>query len=184
MKTLFTLFLTITLATAGSADLEKKKLEIDQYMKKHSKQFFLFAKVPKKKELVRVDNDKWPEEVECSYNILKDAAGKVIFIAQIPYSESGDWNINYSYYFNPSGELFCFNRFTGFFNSGCTDDAAHETITKYYNRKFNIVSNSYILTDSKKRPLNKLKCAFPYEFKDYKIYKNVNECLKAFNIKL
>jgi hypothetical protein len=184
MKTLIALMLTFSLFNPDPPDLKKKKLDIDQYIPKHPKELILLAKVPKKKELVRVKNQHWPEDVEYSYNVLKDETGKIIFITQSPFSESGDWDITYSYYFNASGEIFCFERFTGFFNSGCTDDAAHETIAKYYDTKFKIVSQSYKLTDSKNKPLKKSKCVFNYDFKDYKIYKTVNDCLKSFNIKL
>lgn len=184
MKALATLLFVFSIFNFAHPDLRKKKVEIDNYIKKHPKALVLLAKVPKKKELVRVKNEKWPDEVEYSYNVLKDSTGKVIFIMQSPFSESGDWDITYSYYFDPSGEIFCFERFTGFFNSGCTEDAAHEIITKYYDPKFALVSSLYKLTDSKNKPLNKSKCVFNYDFKGYKIYKRVDDCLKSFNIKL
>jgi hypothetical protein len=184
MKTLITILVAFIFFTQTSSRLEEQKRYIDQYIVKHPREVILLAKVPKKKESVRIKNEHWPEDVEYSYNVLKDGKGKIIFIAQIPFSESGDWHITYSYYFDNNGKLYCFERFTGFFNSGCTDDAAHETIGKYYDEKFKLISQFYRLTDSKNKPLNKNKCVLNYDFKDYKIYKNVDECLRSFNIKL
>jgi hypothetical protein len=170
------------------SELKKNKEAIDKRLLKDKKHLFVFVKVKGKKELVGIKNEKntkWPAEelTEVSYNVFKDSIGKVVMIAKMPFSESGDWDVSYVYYFDSFGKIFAFERISGFFNSICTDDAAHETLARYFDKNLKQINQTYKLTDSKKKPLNKLKCTFPYNFA-YEIYPSVEECLKAYNIKL
>ena len=88
--------------------LEIKRDSIDKLLKKHGNLLFTYAKIPGRKALVAVTNDKWPDEMDYTYNVLKNASGKIILIAQIPYSESGDWDIEHLSYFDGSGRIFAF----------------------------------------------------------------------------
>jgi hypothetical protein len=139
------------------------------------------VKVPDSDKLVEVVHNKFPNEVETTYNFLKDNEGHIIFAGESPTSESGDWDIAYKSYFDKKGKLFAFERTAGFFNSGCTtnDDAAHEDLIKLYNDK-KLASSTYTLTDSKKRPLVKSKCVFNYNYPytllfDWESFKKANK---------
>jgi hypothetical protein len=164
--------------------LIREKANTDKLLSDQNNKLIVLVKVPGSNDLVLVKNDKWPETVEYTYNVLKNAAGKIILVAQIPYSESGDWNIQYKYYFDTEGKTFAFERNANFFNSECTDGAAHEVIDKYYDRDFKTLNETYKLTNEKHKALIKAKCTSPYDFTDYKIYKNVNACLADFKINL
>src|SRR5439155_4172503 len=84
-------------------DLNKEKEATDKYLAKHSKEVIVLVKVPGKKKLVQVKGENWPDEIEYTYNILKNKSGKVILIVQSPFSESGDWDIDYKHYFDDNG---------------------------------------------------------------------------------
>jgi len=141
----------------------------------------VYAKVPNNKKLILVENGEFPEVVETSYNILKDKDGKVIYIFESPFSESGDWDIACRSYFNKEGQLFAYERKAGFFNSECTDDDAHETLIKYYNKDFSVTDSIYSLIDNNKKPLDKSKCIFNYDY-PCKVYPTINSYLKAIAI--
>ncbi|MCJ8208808.1 hypothetical protein MUY27_03750 [Mucilaginibacter sp. RS28] len=166
--------------------LKKQKIEIDRQLSRKSPDLTVYVKIPGRSKLVRVFHEKWPENLEYTYNVLRDKSGRIVLISQSPFSESGDWDITYKQYFDEHGNTLAFERVTGFFNSGCTmdDDAAHEAIVNYYNANFKSIYNSYSLMDSKGKKLVKSKCVFPYNFKNYKIYANLADCLKAYNIPL
>ena len=182
---LFFLFLLIFSGLPGIdvVSLKKQKAIIDSRLLHDQKSIIAFAKVPHKKELIKVKNNKWPDEVEYSYNILKDSANNIIMILQGPFSESGDWDISYIHYFDKAGKTFAFERRTNFFNSECTEGAAYEVVSNYYQDNFTKVDQTYKLTNKQGKSLAKSKCNFPYDFK-YTIYKNVSECLKAYHINL
>lgn len=162
--------------TTAIDPIRNKKL-IDS-LAKDTNSLIVYAKVPNSLKLVVVKNGKFPDAVETSYNLLKDEDGKVIYIFESPYSESGDWDIAYRSYFNKDGQLFAFERKAGFFNSECTDGAAHETLIKYYTKDFSVADSIYSLTDDNKKPLEKSKCIFNYNY-PYKVYPTVNTYLKA-----
>lgn len=105
-------------------------------------------------------------------------------IMAYPTSQSGDWDISYTHYFNTSGKIIAFERFTGFFNSGCVenDESAHERIVNYYSYNFKVIGKTYNLTNHQGKKLTKSKCAFPYDFKNYKIYPDATKCLVGYHI--
>lgn len=162
--------------------LKSNKIHIDK-LSSDTDRVIVLVKVLGSHLLKIVKQGKFPEEVETTYNLLKDAEGNIVFILESPTSESGDWDIVYTNYFDKKGRLFCFERAAGFFNSECTDEAVHETLTKYYNSKFQVIDSAYTLLDSHKRPLKKSACVFNYDY-PYKVIASLTEYLKINNIKL
>ncbi|MBS7567108.1 hypothetical protein KHS38_22070 [Mucilaginibacter sp. Bleaf8] len=149
---------TVKNKTADSASvsiqsLHKHKADIDKlfntYAKRKSSPISVYVKRYNSKKLEKVINEQWPEQIEYTYNIIKNPSGKIVQILASPTSESGDWDICYIHYFNNSGRLIAFERRTNFFNSGCTDndEAVHETICSYYNNH-KVISKSYKLADN------------------------------------
>jgi hypothetical protein len=144
----------------------------------------VLVKVPGKKELVTVKGNTFPDDIETTFNLLKDKDGHVIYTVEIPESESGDWFISYFSYYRPDGQLFAFSREAGFFNGECkvaVEEPVHERLVKYFDKDFNLVDTVYGLKDSKGKKLKKSKCDFPYDY-PYKIEKTVDEFMKDNNI--
>src|ERR1700749_1752576 len=112
MKTLSLLFFPIILLLCKSepvtdlVDLKKKKAAIDQYEYQHRKEMVVFIKLEGKKKLIRAKNENWPDDTEYIYNVLKDGSGKIILTEQIPYSQSGDWYVEWKHYFDDTGNTF------------------------------------------------------------------------------
>jgi len=163
--------------------LKNKKAIVDQYLGKHDKAVIVFVKVPGKKNLIRVKNEKWPDEIEYTYNILKNSSGKIIFVAQIPYSESGDWNIEYKHYFDEQGNTYAFYREESIFGD-VKGGVLRKILLNYYDHNFNNINQVNSLTDKDYKLIKVNKDL--YDFRDYKysIYKNLNNCLAGYGIKL
>ncbi|WP_295651876.1 hypothetical protein [uncultured Mucilaginibacter sp.] len=163
--------------------LKKQKGKIDKLIAAEQDKLIVLVKLPNSDKLMLIKNDKFPDEVETTYNFLKDKEGRIILAGEIPFSGSGDWDITYKSYFDKNGKLFAFERIAGFFNSECTKedgDAAHEDLIKYYTSSGQLIDSTYTLTDSKKRPLVKSKCVFNYDYPytiifDRDTYKKANK---------
>jgi hypothetical protein len=174
----------ISLIDSVSLKLAAKKEAIDHYIETHTKQVIVLVKVPGNKNLLAVKNDRWPDEIEYTYDIYKNQAEKIIFIAQIPFSESGDWDIVYKHYFDEQGNTFAFCKQESIFNDDVKGSIVRAILLNYYDENFNKVSQITKLTDKDYRTIKKNKN--DYDFREYKysIYKNINECLSGYNIKL
>ncbi|MFA6087318.1 hypothetical protein [Mucilaginibacter sp.] len=172
-------------ATVDSAlsSLKSKKAAIDKYVDAHKKQMGVFVKAPNKKALIRVYNEKWPEEIEYTYNIIKDKAGKIIYILQTPFSESGDWDILYEHYFDESGNVFAFFRVESIFDDNVKGGVVRNKLLKYYNKDFKVVKQNNWLTDTNGGIVKANANTFNFRGYNYTIYKNLAECLKGYNIK-
>ena len=167
--------------------LKRNKDDIDR-IKMDSNKLTVLVKVPGSDSLQWVKNGKFPDEVETTYNLLKDKTGNIVYILESPTSESGDWDIDYKSYFDSKGHLFAFERSAGFFNEECTDGSAnpaepvHEKLIKFFDTRSKPIDSVYTLVDQDKKPLNKSKCVSNYDF-PYRIIFNLKSYLKANKIK-
>lgn len=171
----------VKLSDSISVSIEKQTDIIYNYIAKHNNQLILFAKLPGKKVAVKVKNQKWPDEVDDSYNIFKDSTGKVIFIADMPFSESGDWYIEYRHYFDSNGNTIAFERITNVFDSDIKGGLIYETLVNYYSPGLKLRSKEYTLKRKDGKNIKDSGHVDIYHY-PYHIYRNVNDCLKAYNI--
>ena len=141
--------------------LYQQKLFIDTLFKQQTKK--VFVKLLNNDVLEEVVNEKWPEEIEITYNFLKDPSGRVIRISEFPYSESGDQEIIYSHYFDKAGNTFAFERVVSAFNTYCPGDDDFDKLTieriiKLYNLEHTIIDSTYRMIDEKNLDITKKKC--------------------------
>lgn len=175
---------TITSKTpcdTGLVVIKKRISFIDSQIVKRNRQIIVLAKVPGKKIPVRVIHDKWPDDIDESYNVLKDNAGSVILIAEMPNNESGDWYIEYRHYFDNAGNTIAFERTTNVFDSNVKGGVIYETRINYYSPDFKLKYKEYTLTDKAGKKVKNNGRVDIYRY-PYHIYKNINDCLKAYNI--
>jgi hypothetical protein len=168
------------------SNLVKKKREkeaIDQYLSKHPKSIIILVKVPGKKNLVPVKNENWPDEVEYTYEIYKNPAGRIVFIAQIPFSGSGDWNIAYKHYFDEQGHTFVFSKEESVFGEDVKGGVVREILLNYYNKTFKNISQIHRLTDRDYKAINRRKNEYDFPEYKYSIYQNLNSCLNGYGIR-
>lgn len=103
-------------------------------------------------------------------------------IMSSPYSESGDWDVDITHYFDADGRTFAYEKIANAFVLP-DDGVAYETTTNYFNPQFKNIKHIYKLIDKNKKALDKIY-AFDREGFDNKIYPTSSECLKAYNINL
>lgn len=161
-----------------------KKSRIDKYVNSHGKSVITFVKVPGKNELLRVQNKQWPDEIEYTYNIYRDEPGKIIFIAETPFSESGDWAIVYKHYFDDEGNTFVFIEQQSIFDDEVKGGIVRELLVNYYGDSFKKLKQINKITDADYLPIKRSRGDFDFRDDEYDIYKNLNDCLKGYNIKL
>jgi hypothetical protein len=170
------------LADATLISLEKKKAYIDKYIEKHSNDLIVLVKIPGKKALVRVKGDQWPDEIEYTFNILKDHSGKIIFIAQMPYSESGDSNIEYRHYFDEQGKTYAFSGKESIFDDNVKGGVVRQTLLKYFDVNSKTINEVYRLTDVNNKELKTNVNKIDFSDDVFTIYKDLNDCLKDYKI--
>lgn len=161
--------------------LENKVKVIDTYALKHFKDLIIWVKLPEKTKLIKVKSEHWPEEVEYTYNILKDSSGRILVISQIPFSESGDWYITYTHYFDEKGNTYAFRKQTNVFDSEVKGGVIYETLLKYYDENFNILKKTYKLQDKSGKTIKNNGHLNIYQYK-YQIYKSLGVCLKGYHL--
>lgn len=161
--------------------LRYQKRESDTLFSRSTNKLIVFAKITGKEKPVEIKNGDFPENVEVSYNLLKDKSGNTVLIKEFPFSESGDWDISYTHYFDENGNTYAFQRKTKFFDSTCTEDVAVETIVQFYSNNFQLLDKSYKLLDDKNRKLEKDKCQPEYDL-DYNIYSTRDKLLELIKI--
>jgi hypothetical protein len=164
--------------------LKAKKIALDKYIGKHAKEVITLVKLPNKTRLQEIKNDKWPDEIEYSYNILRDPAGKIMMAVISPNSESGDWDVVYKYYFDDKGNTFAFYEDQSIFNDNVKGEVVRTTLLKYYADDFKIISQNTALLNKDWHPIKGKKAN--YNFFDFqsKIYKTARECLIGYKIQL
>lgn len=165
------------------SELKQRRNWIEKYSLGHKNEMAVFAKVAGKTELVKVFDDKWPDDTEYGYNILKDEFGKIIMIYSSPVSESGDWNVEHTHYFDKNENTFLFERKANAFSDCLTDEGvAYETVKKYFDGKFKLMKKTDSLVDKGGKALVKSKCAVKFAIEDATVYPNAGACLKAYHI--
>lgn len=158
--------------------LKYQKTNIDTLFNQSKDKLIVLAKLADKGETIQIKNGNFPDNVETTFNILKDSLGRVITSSEFPFSESGDWNIILTHYFDKDGKTFAFERQTNFFNSICTDGVAYETQTEFYDSDFQLIDKMYKLVDEKNKTLQKDSCQFPYDY-EYKVSADIDKYLKT-----
>ncbi|MBC5774051.1 hypothetical protein H8S95_08240 [Pontibacter sp. KCTC 32443] len=143
--------------------LYQQKAETDTLFKNKIEDILVLVKIPGDDKLIEVVNEEWPEEVEVTYNILKDASGSIIRISESPYSESGDWDIVYSYYFDNNGNAYANERIVSAFNTYCPDGVliegvSREIIVKLYNTNHTLIDSTHKMVDENDVDITVKKC--------------------------
>jgi hypothetical protein len=101
--------------------------------------------------------DKWPDSTVVSYDIFADHAGYVRLAYESPYSQSGDWSLVISHYFDTRGLTFLVERQMSFFN-GCWNDSTanmipvRETSTTYFDSTGRLISREFVRTTFDDKP--------------------------------
>ena len=163
--------------------LKKVRGSIDTLFDQSKEKLIVFAKVSEEGEPILITDGKFPGKVHLTINILKDSSGNIIRISEIPFSESGDWIIILTHYFDKAGKTFAHKRQADFYNSICTDGMAHDERVEYYDSNNKLLEKAQTLVDDKKNTLQKESCQFPYEY-EYRISEDLGKYLQTKHLKI
>lgn len=163
--------------------LTKNKAYTDSYLKSHENDLIVLVKTPEKQELISVKNNQWPDDIDFTINILRDNEHRIIFIALIPYSESGDWNVKCQYYFDKQGNIYAFYKEESVFGGeDRTGDVVRSLLLKYYDSDFNLINSKNWITDTHYKKIKSNIHHFDFPDFNYRIYKNLDEFITAYNL--
>lgn len=128
-------------------------------------QIYTYVVIDRERPPVKVvDIDKWADKkYESFINVIKKEGVKVAYI-ESPYSESGDWNNVYSYYYNLEGTLIAFRRSSNFYNSVCVDGALTEIRTDFYDKGDISFSVEELMDNEGNVVIDDSSCEFNYRF--------------------
>lgn len=169
-------------AAAPSSSQVMQKSAIDTLFSNSKDKLLVLAKITEDSEAIEIRNAEFPGTIASAINILRDEWGKVICVAEFPYSESGDWWVGQRHYFDAEGKTFAFEQQASQFNSGCTEGAVYETSVGYYDTNFKRTSVAYSLVDEQGMPLQPDQCDL-YKF-EYIVYPDLETLLEARKINL
>ena len=160
MRNLTTLLLLTTFSSFGQTTIEvdKERLEIDSLIIKDPDKLIVLVKVLGENDLKKVIDENWPEDIETTYNILKNAAGQIIFIAEIPTSESGDWYLEIRHYFTTEGNLLAYAKNLSYFNDNCGDGIVRKKEVELYDNQFTIIQETKSLLDQNGKYVDEKEC--------------------------
>ncbi len=163
--------------TNSSQEIINKKIKYDLLRNADQLKIQVLARMGNDTIYYVINDAEFPASgINITINILRDNNGKIFIISVYPYSESGDWFVGFTHYFDEKGNTFAFERITSFYNSGCTDEMATEKIDKFYSSDFIELGNTYSLNGPDNKPLKKSKCDLLYQF-NYSVYRNIKEVL-------
>jgi hypothetical protein len=141
-----------------------QKRGIEDQIKLNKKNLIVFVKIKGQPIPLRITNEKWPENIESTYNILKNDLGQVIYFAEFPKSESGDWVFELKHFFNNKEQTISIEKRLSFFNEDCSDGAITEILTDLYLDNFKLHGTVKQLRDSKDNPIRDANCGDPYKW--------------------
>jgi hypothetical protein len=162
------IFLLLTISSCGQSttiDLaDKRRLQIDKQITTDKSNLIVLAKVKGQDDLLRVINENWPENIETTFNILKNQNGQIIYIGEFPTSESGDWDLELKHYFADNGRIVAFEKRLAYFNDNCGDGIVVEKQIELYDNLFKVLKTTNTLTDKSGKALSETECGNAYDW--------------------
>ncbi len=141
----------------------------------------LYLKTASEKRIVQVPNfEQVPADLAAVYNIIRNKEGNVLYVAEFPYSESGDWENIYESIYDDKGDLLLFVRKSSFLHEGVV---VYEKSSYYYNEKHRLVKKEYLIKYGSASVLPQgVTVEFNYRF-PYEKFKTRKKWLKAHGLK-
>jgi hypothetical protein len=108
-----------------------------------------------------INYDKAPMSFYASYNIIRDEAGEIIYINEVPNLSSAKEYLSFDYYY-ASGNLIAYTRFSSTSNAKCAE-VVNEESTWYYDPQHTLIRKTYMIYDQRRRLLDQHECIFNRE---------------------
>ena len=151
-RQLYTVVLPRTVSDSTSAAIaEKRRRIVDSLVAANLSAFIYVADLPGGQlEIVPKPADA-PDSADDIFAVLRDDKGHVVYAAEGPVSQSGDWSIQSTHYFDTTGAIAVVERRASFFN-GCTlakSDSVvglREIVTSYFAPRHRLVKRTFVRT--------------------------------------
>lgn len=97
------------------------------------------------------DSSDLPDSADVSYAVLRDNSGRILRVSASPLSESGDWLVTETHYFDSAGSTIVMEHYAGFFN-GCSSEQADSTFgikekaTSHFDPQHRLIRRSFVRT--------------------------------------
>jgi hypothetical protein len=143
---------------------ERIEIEIENEIANDKNKLIVLVKVAGQTDLIKVIEQNWPDDIETTYNVLKNQRGQIIYLGEFPTSESGDWSLGLKHYFGDNGKLIAFEKRLSYFNEDCTDGAVIETTIELYDNDFKVAKTSKTQTDKNGKELKVKDCGHAYNW--------------------
>ena len=137
--------------SAAAAIAQQRVRTVDSLLGKKRNSLVYAAGLPDHHLTIVPKPDDAPDSAEEIFAVLRDDQGRIVYAAESPVSQSGDWNIQSSHYFDSTGTTVMVQREASFFN-GCTlakSDSTvgvHETVTSYFAPHDRLVKRTFVRT--------------------------------------
>ncbi|NNU33158.1 hypothetical protein HK413_01360 [Mucilaginibacter sp. S1162] len=166
--------------------LKKKKTDIHRYRFSRQSRVSVFADTPGSKAPMKIISFQKPDNTQCLYNVVRDSIGKIVCIAKILYDDNINAEFIYEHYFDEDNKTFAFDRreLITTADEAISGGAVSDFYSKYFDRSFKVIGQENYLTNGIYQPIKADKDKFIFPDYKYTIYKNVEECLKGYKIKL
>lgn len=149
------LYTTIPARDAADSELvsleTRQRKSIDTLGERRPYTTLLAYELPGGRIVLQRDSSDLPDSAEVSYAILRDTTGRVLRVSASPLSESGDWLVTETHYFDFAGSTIIMEHYAGFFD-GCSSEQTDsiigikETATSHFDPKHRLIRRSFVRT--------------------------------------
>ena len=165
------------LTETGRMDWAVKR-QLDSLMKRGKHRIEVYALRAGEDSAIKVDKGEFPDSIRSTFNVFRDDAGRSRVASEFPFSESGDWSLRLTHYFDEKGRTFAFERSLNFFNSVCTPGMASEIRSYFFDTSGRVTDSLYLLLDKEDKALKRKDCQFPYDY-PYSIHRDSSDWISA-----
>jgi hypothetical protein len=157
---------------------------IDSLINSDSVILNVYAKTADNDKILQItDLENYPDNILETYKLILDKDRKPIFFSLSPYSESGDWDLAHSFYFDSDGNTIFYRYSFSFFNSIC-ENILRKFVDIYFEKGFKPIRESEYYKDEDFNYIPDISnCQDPYMFDlNFNGFKSFSVIIKKFNI--
>jgi YD repeat-containing protein len=134
--------------------------------------------------LQQINGHKVLDSTEYSYDVLKNANGKLIYINRLSSIKSPYSLHIYVHYFDEQGSTYAFQKKEVMFFDGDNPKLVMDDHVVYYDKDFRVIGETDTVKNTDHKIINlttdeRKKMAFKYDS-----YRNLTSCLKGYRIRL
>jgi|SRR5665213_141484 len=179
------LFTTVLARNAVDSELvsteTRQRGSIDSLGERRPENTVLAYELPGGRVLLERDSTDFPDSAEMGFAILRNSTGRILRVSASPLSESGDWLVTETHYFDSVGSTIIMERYAGFFDGCSSEDmdstvGIKETATSYFDPQHRLIRRSFVRTtfdESTPAPVKNCNHAFQVLYRIYPSWDSV-----------